>query len=269
MFFSVLLFRLLKRKKISTKIDEWWLLIIFMLNIFLIFNTLLSSIILDELCMNQVYVLLVELTTLTILSLFIYQKIQKQNTQNLVLSKQLIAKEYKEKMYDIINKTSDQIKRDKHMMLYNLIKINQLIKSKNETELEIFINKEINKYLNYKYILSTNNPLFDYEYSSLINNLLNHDIDVKSIILIEHSYDILYDEKFIHFIISTIKNVAVTNSIEITFKEIQSKLILKLEVYYSNSNDITVVSINNNSYVKKYKSEIKNNCVEYTFLINT
>lgn len=269
MFSSILLFQLLKKRETSTKIDEWWLLIIFMLNIFLIFNTLLSSIVLNKLYMNQVYILLIELTVLTILSLFIYQKIQKQNTQNLILSKQLIAKEYRDKMYDIINKTSDQIKRDKHRMLYTLIKINQLNKSKNNTELQLFIDNEINKCLNYKYILSTNNPLFDYEYTSAINVLLSRNIDVKSIILIKHSYDILYKEDFINYLISTIKSVAITDSIEITFKEIQSNLILKLEVYFPNTKDLTVINIKSNPYIKKYKSTIRKNCVEYTFLLNT
>lgn len=57
MFFSILLFQLLRKRETSTKIDEWWLLIIFMLNIFLIFNTLLSSIVLNKLYMNQVYII--------------------------------------------------------------------------------------------------------------------------------------------------------------------------------------------------------------------
>lgn len=261
---SVIFYTILKNKKDTTTLKEWWLLIVFMFVLFLMLNSILSSIIFDRISINLIYVLLGELIFLTISSFFIYQKVQQQNKLNIHLAKELITKEYHEKLYDIITKTSDQIKRDKHTILYSLLKIDQLVQSNDQKELRLFVKNEINKQLNYRYVSFTNNPLFDYEYTKKINDLLHNGIDIKSIILINDYCESLYDENFIEYLLKVIDTVCTSKNVEIMFKEINKYLVLKIKVFHSNDQ---AYNFKKHSFINKIDIKSNENFIEYSFLI--
>lgn len=226
LIFAILVYKFVNKKKETTFINEWWQLFIFFAILFLMTDTLLSSIILDKMNINIIYLFLFELFMLMLISFVIYFKIQKQNLLNVQMSNELVKKEYQKKMYNLINSASEQLNNDKHLMQYSFLKLKNLLKTKEYDQAYLFVNNELTKHLNYRFIASSNNPLFDYELTIKINKLISNNIDVKTALLISKYNTILDDNSLITFIMDSIEKYNVSNKMELLFREIDDYYIL-------------------------------------------
>lgn len=259
----------LNRNKEGTKIKEWWPLFVFIITLLLMSDTLLSSIILNEINIRMVYFLFVELFILIISTFIVYKKIQKQNQLNIEMSEIIAKREYQEKMHTIVNRTIDKINSDKHMMLYNLLNIKNMLQSNNLKQATIFINNEINKFLNYRFTSTSNNPLFDYELTIKINSLLSQGKNIKTIILINKYNCILDDNTLVSFIMNCIDTYNISKQIEFLFKEVDNNyIIFKISLTKPTCIDIEDIKIPHHCKVKKTLSSDSDLTVSISFLLN-
>ena len=212
----------------AINIGEWWPLFIFFTCLFMMLETLLGAISLAKMDQNMIYCFLVELLILTLISFFLYYKIEKQTRINGLMSKQLIKKEYQEKIYNLVNRTIDHQNEEKHLMQYSFLNIKNLLENKDYDQVNLFVNNELHKYLNYRFIASSNNPLFDYELTIKVNELTSQKKDVKTILLIDKYNSILDDDTLISYIMNCIDSYNISDKIEFLFKEIDNYILFKI-----------------------------------------
>lgn len=236
---SIVFYVFIKKNKNNINVKQWWLLGIFILIIFIMLATILQALIYNIISIHIIYSILFELILLVGIGFYLYYVIQKLNDENIKMAQQIIKNEYQIKMYDLMKKMNSQIVADKHMMMYNLINIDILLSSNNQSEAKKFVKKEIDKLVKYKYLSLTHNELFDYEISRKVNELKNKDIDVKTLFNVEGHNEILNQDSIIRFIINCIDNVCedtnIIDKIELFIGEKEQYIIFKMIIL---SNDI-------------------------------
>ena len=155
-------------------------------------------------------------------------------------------------------------------MMYTLLKIKQQLKLKNNQELENLINIELNKYLNYKFISSTENYLFDYEMTIKIQELSNLGYDIKALFSINEKNNILNENEVVFYLLSCIDILVnyyrETKTIQLFIDEQNSYLVFKI-VFSDIANDKrNTVTLSSPFLLKKQDVHWFDNQVEYIFL---
>lgn len=215
----------------------------------MMFTNLLESVIFNNFSIYTIYTLLLEFIILSLLIFYLYSNMHKQAKENLEINKKLIRMQYQNQMYSIVNQLNNQITQDKHMMIYNLLMIKYKLNNK-DTDIQTFIDTEIEKMSKYKYISSTGNILFDYMMTNKINMMINRNIDVKAVFLINKNNELLDDETLIDYFNNCIDIVSESNpsTIQIfTEEKSQNYIIFKI----ISSDNININKITKHNKVKK------------------
>lgn len=239
-----LLFRVLKNEEDDIVIKDYWLIVLFIVIVFMMLVSILDALISKTYSSKLLSNLFIEVILLCIISLFLYYKIYKQNKANIKNKEELIKKEYYYKIYQQTINHNDQVNKDKHMMIYNMVKIKMLLLSKNYQEIEDFTNKEINKLSNYKYICSTGNYSFDYKMTNIINELKNSK-NIKTTINITKNNKVINKEENVNNIINIIYKISNgSKNIDILIKEKQNYIIITIIVDSLDIVDFKDININ-------------------------
>lgn len=230
----------------------------------MMFSTLLESVILTNFNIYTIYTLMIEFIILSLLIFYLYSNMHKQTKENIIINNELLKIQYKNQMYSIVNQLNDQLTHDKHMMIYNLLKIKHMLNNNNE-EIQQFIDKEIERMSKYKYISSTGNILFDYTMTNKINMLISNNIDVKAVFMLNKDNELLDDETLVDFFIHCI-DIAIENEtkiIQIFTEEKNNYIIFKIIT----TNTINIQKIKKHPKIKKINYKSEDNYKEISLLI--
>lgn len=250
--------------------ENRWLLILFMLVIVIMLISLVESNVYHQFKNQLIFNLFVELIIIAIICIVLYINVQRQNRMNIRVKEELMKNEYQSKMYHMMDRMFQKIMIDKHMMIYNLMKIELLLKIKNYDEAEDFTSKELKKLLNYKYLSSTGNILFDYEMTELVNELREKNINVKTVFTIDKDNKILSHDEVVDMIVQIIETIShhSTRKIELFFSEVQDHLVFKMLVIHDQTiEDKIIDDYQKNSYIKRLNVKNEKIYTEFHFLI--
>lgn len=269
--FIILFYTIIKKDTNSFNVKHWWLLGVFVLMFFMMLATILEALIFNIISINLIYTILIELLLLISISFYLYYIIQKQNNENIKMTKQINENEYQTRMYNLMKKIHNQVTVDKHMMIYNLMNIYMLLSANNNNEAKQFVKKEINKLLKYKYISSTHNGLFDYEVTRKINILKEQGVDVKTLFNINGHNEVLNQNSVIDFLINCIDKVCedinIINKIEFFVKEKDNYIIFKMIVLSSNIEKLEQKCIFKDMDYVTYSMQKRQNYLTISFLL--
>ena len=232
-FFTFSCLTLLTLLKIANTVSitfiDYIITTILMFTTYTFLTSVIDAIINHHISYRLIYHSIVEITYFLI---YYYVNKQKKLNRNLMITIEKNKNQYK--LFYKINNIAEKIKRDKHMMLYSLINIETLLSLKKEKELSIFLKKEINKLLNYNFLSSTNNPIFDYNLTVTINHLIAKGFDIKTILILDEQNAILDDRSFVlllmNFIRIIIEEQSYKDNIEIVFKTVNDHILFKIVI---------------------------------------
>ncbi len=158
---------------------KWGILFPIWVILFILFYYLAYTILYGNFDIKTIYFITISLIILSILLLFLVYKIQKNNeiSKELELESQRIY--YIKKNIDTTKKINNEIALLQHSSIYNLLHTKIFLLNKNYDELEKFIDKQIDDFKKIKHILTSGNPLFDYEINKHINKLLLYNPNIK------------------------------------------------------------------------------------------
>lgn len=265
-----LFLRITKKGNPALSLKKYWTYLSFSFMVVSMFTTLSESIVYQTLSLEIIYILLAELVALSIFGVLLFIYIYKQEEENFDYSRRLMENEYQRKLSCLVQNSLTKISSDKHMMMYTLLKIKQQLKLKNNQELENLINIELNKYLNYKFISSTENYLFDYEMTIKIQELSNLGYDIKALFSINEKNNILNENEVVFYLLSCIDILVnyyrETKTIQLFIDEQNSYLVFKI-VFSDIANDKrNTVTLSSPFLLKKQDVHWFDNQVEYIFL---
>lgn len=265
-----LFLRIAKKGNPVLSLKKYWTYLSFSFMVVSMFTTLSESIVYQTLSLEIIYILLAELVALSIFGVLLFIYIYKQEEENFDYSRRLMENEYQRKLSCLVQNSLTKISSDKHMMMYTLLKIKQQLKLKNNQELENLINIELNKYLNYKFISSTENYLFDYEMTIKIQELSNLGYDIKALFSINEKNNILNENEVVFYLLSCIDILVnyyrETKTIQLFIDEQNSYLVFKI-VFSDIANDKrNTVTLSSPFLLKKQDVHWFDNQVEYIFL---
>lgn len=132
-----------------------------------------------------VSVFLVELVILMMFCIYLYYEQVKSHQKNIEMSTQLMTEKYHKQMFSQLNYMSKQINSDKHMMLYHLIKINQMLSANKVNEANEYVNEQIQKISQHHSLEPSYNPLFDELMTTISNEFKENNIELKLVMSIE------------------------------------------------------------------------------------
>jgi len=235
--------------------------------------TLLPSVFGYNSTKGMIHLLIIEVMLLFICGLTLFYLINKQMNENKLISNQLAQEKLQKNMYNITQRLMNQISSDKHMMIYTLMKINQMVSSNANHELKDFLKEEINKYTTYKQITSTGNPLFDYEMTSKINLISSRQIEVKTFMSINDRNPILQEESVVYYLLSCIDQMigfdVPISEIQFFFNEVNtSYLKVRIVLIYTKESE-NHVELDKHPLLIKHQQIHNDDYDEFIFLFHT
>lgn len=235
---------------------------IFLYTSILMFGTLVSAVVYNILSMVTVYKLIIYFFILVISSLCVYHIILKQNKENLKISQKLVNEKHQEKLYSVIQQTDATISKDIHMMKYTLMKIINYLSAKDNVNALNFAKEELNRYSQYKRIHTSNNPLFDFEFTNLINRLRQNKIDIKTVLEIQENTILFSDSSMIGYIINLIDYICnmedTINSVQLFLEEFETHYKMRIIVDFPITKELII------EHHPKLTKHVIHNGVDYT-----
>ena len=221
----------------------------------------------------SIYILFIEVILLLICGLILFYLMNKQMNENKRMSSQLAKEELQKNMYNITQRSMNQISSDKHMMIYTLMKINQMLSNNNNQDLTNFLNNEISKYTTYKQITSTGNPLFDYEMTNKINLIASRKIDVKTYMSINERNALLQEESVVYYLLSCIDQMigfdVPISEMQLFFNEVNSSYLkVRIVLIYWEKIENSV-KLANHPLLTKHQQIHDEQYDEFIFLFHT
>ena len=272
LIFTLLCLILLALLKIANAVSitfiDYIIITILMFTTYTFLTSIISAIINHHISYHLIYYSIVEITYFLI-NYYV-------NKQKIINNNLMIAIDKNENQYKLFHKTNkivEQIERDKHMMLYSLINIETLLSLKKEKELSMFLKKEINKLLNYNFLSSTNNPIFDYNLTETINHLIAKGFDIKIILMLDEQNAILDDKSFVLLLMDFIKIIIESQSykdnIEILFKTVNDHILFKIVIPNGKlkENSSFIKQLLNRKSIINYNAKYEENYLILSFLI--
>lgn len=235
--------------------------------------TLLPSVFGYNSTKGMIYLLIIEVVLLLVCGLVLFYLMNKQMNENKLISNQLAQEELQKNMYNITQRSMNQISSDKHMMIYTLMKINQMLSSNTNHELKEFVKCEISKYTTYKQITSTGNPLFDYEMTNKINLIASRKIEVKSFMAINNRNLILQEESVVYYLLSCIDQMigfdVPISEIQFFFNEVNpAYLKVRIVLIYTEEKEYSV-ELDKHPLLVKHQQIHNDGYDEFIFLFHT
>lgn len=203
-----------KKNNFIMEITNWWSFFFVTILLILMINSFVESIIYNNLSNKIIYSFLLECILLIIASFILFIRIQKEISIKSHMEHELRKKQYKRNTYQVLNHLSEQISKDKHMFKYYLMHISNLIENEDYENVQLFIKNILHKVSSYKFILNTNNIIFDYEMNIILNKFLDKGIDVKTFFSVEKENEILEDPEFISLLTNFFDKVLKKNNIK-------------------------------------------------------
>ena len=214
--------------------------LLFGVNVFVLIAmsiNLLESVIFINFNIYTIYSLFVEFMILIICNVALYIKLVIHNKNSIKMSQQITRMQYQNQMYGLVNQVKDRLAKEKHKMLYGYMHMKLLLKEDNKEELEDYINQEIERIMKYKYLSSTGNALFDYCMTNKVNQLIDLDIDIKTVFMLNKNNMLLEKESVVYYIMDCLDYMVSleTKKLEIFVNEYQQKYILLKFIVYTES----------------------------------
>lgn len=239
---------------------------IFLFSVLLMLNTLISAITYENLSITILFQMIFILLVLCISSMIIFYIILQQNKENEIISKKLMNEKYQRELYAITHRMQSVVSKDIHMMKYSLLKILNLITNHKQDEALIFTKNELSKYMNYDVIPVTNNPLFDFELTTLVYNLKQKNIDLKPVITIQKNTILFNDISILTYLMNTIERICNQRNIKQVQLFVQEnpdhyKIKVIIDIPFNNEFEIS-----RHPKLKDYVIHQIGNELEYVFL---
>ncbi len=173
---------------------------------------------------------------------------------------------YQRELYAITHRMQSVVSKDIHMMKYSLLKILNLITNHKQDEALIFTKNELSKYMNYDVIPVTNNPLFDFELTTLVYNLKQKNIDLKPVITIQKNTILFNDISILTYLMNTIERICNQRNIKQVQLFVQEnpdhyKIKVIIDIPFNNEFEIS-----RHPKLKDYVIHQIGNELEYVFL---
>lgn len=271
-FLSAVCFLIIYKYKQDSKQKNWFYGPFLYVSLLMIL-TLLPSILGNPATKEMIYLLMIEVVLLLVCGFILFYLMNKQIKENELISNKLAKEELQRNMYNITQRSMNQISSDKHMMIYTLMKINQMLLANTNGQLKEFVKEELSKYTTYKPITSTGNPLFDYEMTNKINLMISRQIDVKSFMSINEYNPILQEESVVYYLLSCIDQMigfdVPISEMQLFFNEVNSSYLKVRIVVLYNDNYHYQLTFEKHPLLSKHQQSHNDGCSEYVFLFHT
>lgn len=267
--FCVMFLKFTKHKEEFIDIKKYWTYFVFLLLLSLMISTLTEAITYQTLSIEIIYYLLLELILLVIFGVVLFALIHKQTRENYLYSQKLMEYNYQVKLGKLVQKSLNEISKDKHMMKYTLITLKNALKQNDIKKMEYILNNELNKYLDYKFISSTNNYYFDYEITNKIHEFVKSGIKTKVTFSINERNELLNDDEIVSYIMYCLDEIYKRSNkgdiIDISLNERGTYLVFKIIVPNLNKNNLI---FKNSKGLKKQDTITQSEQVVYSFLFD-
>ncbi len=215
----------------------------------------------------KIYSLLFLFMIVFISFIIFFFNMQREYQNHLMISTELIKKQYLEKNFKEINKLSYQISQDKHDMFYILKSIQNLANKNDTKSINQLIDKNLYKYQTPSLTLTNKNVYFDYLILNYIHDLKKSGYNIKTII--QNNDNRLLKEREVLTIIRDCIDIFVqytiqTKHFDIQLYEHQSYLTLKLTTTINNQS--IVIPKYKQSFIKRIKLNETDNQIELIVL---
>lgn len=240
---------------------------IFLLSAVLMFSSLMSSVVYESFSISILYQMISFLFVLCASSIYIFYIIVRQNEENMRMSQKLMSDRYQKDLYALTQRTQSTISKDIHMMKYSLLKIINYLQAKDHEEVLNFARNELDKYMDYDMVQMSNNPIFDFELTTLINELKQHHIDLKTVISIQENSVLFNDITLVSYVINTIEYICLNSlsakQVQFFLEENEDHYKMKIIV---NGENMSVLDIQEHPKLRRYKINRDIDFNEYIFL---
>ena len=240
---------------------------IFLLSALLMLNSLMSSVVYESFSISILYQMIFFLFVLCASSIYIFYIIVRQNEENMRISQKLMSDKYQKDLYTMAQRTQSTISKDIHMMKYSLLKIINYLQAKDHEEALNFARNELDKYMDYDMVQMSNNPIFDFELTTLINELKQRHIDLKTVISIQENSVLFNDITLVSYVINTIEYICLNSlsakQIQFFLEENEDHYKMKIIV---NGENMSVLDIQEHPKLRRYKINRDIDFNEYIFL---
>lgn len=257
----------LKIKKQQLENKAMFAIISFLLSAVLLFLTLMSSILYQVFSIQILYEMIFFLFILCGSSVFAYCIMIKINNENVAITKQLMNEQYQKELYSMMKKSTEFISNDIHMMKYSLMKIQNEIKQNKIDDTLEFISREIVNYMDYDKVLVTNNPIFDFEMTSMKRKFRMNNVQFGMVIRINENTLLFNNVENIRKIVQLLEfieqNVKCEN-VRFSLEEFDNYY--KMTIIFDSKVNIDIF-ISDNYKAWPNTKIVYDNFVEYNFLI--
>lgn len=212
---------------ISLDIKKWFLVILFEIMIISAVSLLTYELFIQKYSLYTSLSLLVILNIMSVLFLVIIYRIHLMNLNVVESSRLHQLKQFNEEKLNTINHIKNDVDSLEHRMLYVLLKTKYSIENGDLTNASQTIDTYINSISKNKFVISTNNTVFDSIVGMKINELKLNDIDINISIFISENqfYDNLF---FINTLIQLFDQFVCVKYINIQIEEIDENVKVKL-----------------------------------------
>ena len=179
-----------------------------------------------------IYKLLILFMIMGISFFVLYFNIQYIHKNNLKIKEELMKSHFSHEIFKRTNKLAYQILKEKHQILYILIKIKYMLnQNENKDNIIQMIDKNITIFENYKFSKHSSNILLNQYVINPINILEDANYDIKNVITVSTS-SLIENKKILEIIENSISNISeyckTTKQFELRIYDKSSYLIVKL-----------------------------------------
>lgn len=238
--FLFLLFAILFSKiklDLNAKLDtkRWTGIVALFFLILLEGAILIQNLIQNNINKSKIFFCVVLTGIISILVWEMYKNILLENDEKMQILLKTEAMKYKKENYKTLSKMSEEIYQLDHNMRYLLMMLKYAITKKNYEESLLLIDDYIKKYDNFKILINTNNPYFDFLLNQELNALLKEKIDVNTLISISQN-DFYLNKEYMEYIILIINTFKVmTKKIAVNIQEVEGNNLLNLSITRKNN----------------------------------
>ena len=248
-------------------LKKWWLFLIFLSIILIMMIVLLESIIFNMYNISLLIFLVVSSLILLVLAIAIYIMINSDTKHQISLAKQLIRNEYINKNYIQMNYLYNSTLKERHRMMYLLIKYKDLAQTGKNNELVKSLDEELKRIDKEVSIQSTDNPYFDFRLREFLKTLKMNGYKIKIIFQFEKA-KILDQEETVSEIIDYINFLTNYSNEEkylsLYITQLKEYLLIKIKVSSNEKIDLNKTFTNSRF---KYELKTDENYKELSLLI--
>lgn len=225
--------KFLENNKNVLELKKWWLFLIYVSIILIINIFLLESILFNKKNTSLMIFLSALSLFLLILTIVIYIIINNDSKQQIKLAKQLIRNEYVNKNYIQMNYIYNSTLKERHRMMYLLLKYKDFAQTGKNIELVKNIDEELKRIDKEVSIQSTSNPYFDYRIREFLRDLKMSNYKIKTVFQFDKA-EILNQEEIVTEIIDYITSLIEYSNEEkylsLYITQLKEYLLIKIKV---------------------------------------